>query len=97
MKRNLLVAAAITAILSGCGGGDEGESSAVQLTVDPAEDKITLNPIVSQNDPNAIKKKSFKKAKWDAQNGDSFILNGYPQEGWVTSVGTLPSELVDAP
>ncbi|MBY8049409.1 hypothetical protein KW482_22180, partial [Vibrio fluvialis] len=37
------------------------------------------------------------KAKWDAQNGDSFILNGYPQEGWVTSVGTLPSELVDAP
>ncbi|WMN56478.1 hypothetical protein NI390_05600 [Vibrio fluvialis] len=61
MKRNLLVAAAITAILSGCGGGDEGESSAVQLTVDPAEDKITLNPIVSQNDPNAIKKRVLRK------------------------------------
>ncbi|WP_203345027.1 hypothetical protein, partial [Vibrio fluvialis] len=96
MKRNLLVAAAITAILSGC-GGDEGGSSPVQLTDDPAKDKITLNPIVSQNDPNAIQQKSFKKAKWQAQKEDSFIRNAYEQEGRVTSVGTLPSELVDAP
>ncbi|MCE7640089.1 hypothetical protein LZT07_22575, partial [Vibrio fluvialis] len=71
-------------------------SEAVQLTIVPPEDQMTLTDndfVVSQNDPDAIQKKNFTKAKWDAQNGDSFILNGYPQEGWVTSVGTLPSEM----
>ena len=53
--------------------------------------------VVSQNDPIATQANSFKKAKWEAQKEDSFIRNGYAQEGWVTSVGTLPSELVDAP
>ncbi|MBY8049410.1 hypothetical protein KW482_22190, partial [Vibrio fluvialis] len=67
-------------------------SEAVQLTIVPPEDQLTLTDndfVVSQNDPDAIQEKNFTKAKWDAQNGDSFILNGYPQEGWVTSVGTL--------
>ena len=50
-------------------------------------------PVVSQNDPDVNQVKSFKKAKWEAQKGDSFIRNGYAQEGWVTSVGTLPSEM----
>lgn len=54
---------------------------------------VPVATVVSQNDPDVGQEKSFKKAKWEAQNGDSFLLNGYPQEGWVTSVGTLPSEM----
>ncbi|EKO3548096.1 hypothetical protein I2712_001002, partial [Vibrio fluvialis] len=42
MKRNLLVAAAITAILSGCGGGDEGGSTNDPAgTVDPVAPTLT--------------------------------------------------------
>ncbi|EKO3436053.1 hypothetical protein NTH51_003385, partial [Vibrio fluvialis] len=54
---------------------------------------VPVATVVSQNDPDVIQEKSFKKAKWEAQKEDSFLLNGYPQEGWVTSVGTLPSEM----
>ncbi|EKO3418406.1 hypothetical protein ACOIPL_001203 [Vibrio fluvialis] len=54
---------------------------------------VPVATVVSQNDSDVGQEKSFKKAKWEAQNGDSFLLNGYPQEGWVTSVGTLPSEM----
>ncbi|ELE8119594.1 hypothetical protein RB980_002207 [Vibrio fluvialis] len=54
---------------------------------------VPVATVVSQNDPDAIQVKNFKKAKWEAQKEDSFIRNGYVQEGWVTSVGTLPSEM----
>ncbi|ENH7110684.1 hypothetical protein ABWJ26_001089 [Vibrio fluvialis] len=54
---------------------------------------VPVATVVSQNDPDVGQEKSFKKAKWESQKGDSFILNGYSQQGWVTSVGILPSEM----
>ncbi|WGY44782.1 hypothetical protein [Vibrio sp. ABG19] len=73
----------------------DGPGDVVQLTIVPPEDRMTLisNSVVSQDGPGAIQTKSFKKSKWEAQKEERFILNGYPQEGWVTSVGILPSEM----
>ncbi|EPZ8237682.1 hypothetical protein ACXWGB_001453 [Vibrio fluvialis] len=79
-----------TPIVSGKSRKERKLPSAKPSVVDV---NVPVATVVSQNDPDVGQEKSFKKAKWEAQNGDSFLLNGYPQEGWVTSVGTLPSEM----
>ncbi|MGY0614642.1 hypothetical protein, partial [Vibrio sp. FJH11] len=55
-KRNLLVAAAITAILSGCGGGDEGGSD--NQVLPPTEDTTAVSTETPQD---TILPKSEKK------------------------------------